>query len=244
MIADGGVSPVGIVGLFPAQAEGDDIRVAFGQSVSADSAVIHGLRQQFGKGDRDNVALSDFVAPADSGRADWLGAFVVTAGGAPERMARAFEAEHDDYSSIMVKALADRLAEAFAEYLHAHVRTDMWGYAASGAFDNDALVAERYSGIRPAPGYPACPDHTEKLTLFKLLDVEATIGVALTESFAMTPGASVSGWYFSHPESRYFGMGRVGRDQVEDYARRKGWTLKEAESWLQPNLGYEPGTAS
>jgi 5-methyltetrahydrofolate--homocysteine methyltransferase len=244
MIADGGVSPVGIVGLFPAQAEGDDIRVAFGQSVSADSAVIHGLRQQFGKGDRDNVALSDFVAPADSGRADWLGAFVVTAGDAPERMARAFEAEHDDYSSIMVKALADRLAEAFAEYLHAHVRTDMWGYAASGAFDNDALVAERYSGIRPAPGYPACPDHTEKLTLFKLLDVEATIGVALTESFAMTPGASVSGWYFSHPESRYFGMGRVGRDQVEDYARRKGWTLKEAESWLQPNLGYEPGTAS
>jgi 5-methyltetrahydrofolate--homocysteine methyltransferase len=154
------------------------------------------------------------------------------------------EAEHDDYGAIMVKALADRLAEACAELMHERVRTEIWGYSAGESWSNDGLVAESYTGIRPAPGYPACPDHTEKRTLFELLDVESSIGVSLTESCAMWPGASVSGWYLSHPEARYFGVGRVGRDQVEDYARRKGWSVDEAERWLSPNLAYTPGEES
>lgn len=227
-----------VVGLFPAQSVGDDIEV----DGPAGRVTVHGLRQQFAKGDRHNLALSDFVAPAESGRTDWIGAFAVTAGERPEELARGYEAAHDDYRAIMVKAIADRLAEAMAELMHARVRTSIWGYAPDERLANDALIAEGYRGIRPAPGYPACPDHTEKRTLFDLLDVKASIGVSLTESCAMTPGASVSGWYFSHPDSAYFGLGRIGRDQAEDYANRKGWSLSEVERWLAPNLGYEPET--
>ena len=229
---------------------GDDIRVYDGlPSNGGDSdrstiATIHTLRQQFAKGERGNLALADFIAPHDSGRSDWIGAFAVTAGRAAEEMAGRLEAEHDDYSAIMVKALADRLAEALAELMHLRVRADFWGYADNESLDNTALISEDYLGIRPAPGYPACPDHTEKQILFDLLDVEATIGISLTESYAMTPGASVSGWYFSHPGAQYFGIGRLGADQVADYAERKGWSIQEAERWLSPNLGYEPGNNS
>jgi 5-methyltetrahydrofolate--homocysteine methyltransferase len=190
--------------------------------------------------ERENLALADFVAPTDAGVADYLGGFAVTAGiGIEEHVAR-FEADHDDYQAIMLKALADRLAEAIAERIHERVRRELWGYAADEELGNEALIAERYQGIRPAPGYPACPDHTEKATLFDLLEAEATAGISLTESFAMSPGASVSGWYFGHPEARYFGVGRIERDQVEDYARRKGWPVDEAERWLAANLNYEP----
>ena len=233
-----------VVGLFPAASDGDDVTIYASEERSSTRAVVHGLRQQFGKGDRGNRCLSDYVAPTHSGRADWLGAFTVTAGIGAAELAAAYEAAHDDYHAIMVKALADRLAEAFAERLHQLVRTELWGYAPAETLDNDALIAEEFVGIRPAPGYPACPDHTEKRTLFELLDVEESIGVALTESCAMTPAASVSGWYLSHPDARYFGVGRIGRDQVADYARRKGWTLEEAERWLAPNLGYDPDTSS
>jgi 5-methyltetrahydrofolate--homocysteine methyltransferase len=235
MEADGAIEPRAVIGLFPAQAAGDDVRVDGG------AHTIYGLRQQFSKDGRANMALADFVAPAASGHQDWIGAFAVTAGAAPERMAKALESEHDDYGAIMVKALADRIAEALAELMHERVRREFWGYATDETLDNDTRISEDYRGIRPAPGYPACPDHTEKRTLFELLEVENTIGVSLTESCAMTPGASVSGWYFSHPEAAYFGMGRVGRDQVEDYASRKGWSVAEVERWLAPNLGYDPG---
>ncbi|MBM4185134.1 MAG: methionine synthase [Gemmatimonadetes bacterium] len=241
------LTPRAVVGLFPAASVGDDIQVFADESGTSVRAVVHGLRQQFAKssatspdpGAAANLALSDFVAPASSGRPDWVGAFAVTVPGA-EALATKFEAEHDDYRAILVKALADRLAEALAERAHEVVRKSLWGYAAAETLDNDALIDEKYRGIRPAPGYPACPDHTEKRTLFALLDAEARVGVRLTESCAMTPAASVSGWYFAHPQSRYFGLGRVGRDQVEDYARRKGWTVAEAERWLAPNLGYDP----
>jgi 5-methyltetrahydrofolate--homocysteine methyltransferase len=183
--------------------------------------------------------LADFIAPRESGRADTLGAFAVTAGtGAAEVVAR-FEAEHDDYSAIMVKALADRLAEAFAERMHQLARAD-WGYGRDEQLSNEDLIAERYRGIRPAPGYPACPDHTEKRTLFRLLDAERYTGIRLTENLAMDPAASVCGLYFAHPQARYFSVDRITREQVEHYARRKGWKLDEAERWLAPNLGYEP----
>jgi 5-methyltetrahydrofolate--homocysteine methyltransferase len=178
------------------------------------------------------------VAPRDSGRADHVGAFAVTAGhGVQERIA-AFKADLDDYSAILLEAVADRLAEAFAERLHQRVRTEYWGYAADEQLDNEALIKERYVGIRPAPGYPACPEHTEKQTIWQLLDVAATAGIELTDSMAMWPGASVSGLYFSHPQSQYFVLGQIGRDQVENYAKRKGMTVAEAERWLAPNLGY------
>jgi 5-methyltetrahydrofolate--homocysteine methyltransferase len=242
MASEGVVQPRAVVGLFPACAQGDDIVVLEEPGDGAEHQVrarIHGLRQQFGKQDRANLSLSDLVAPEGSGVRDWIGAFAVTAGSGAEAMARAFEAMHDDYAAIMVKALADRLAEAFAELLHERVRVRIWGYAADEALDNESLISEAYQGIRPAPGYPACPDHTEKRTLFALLDAERTAGISLTESFAMNPGASVSGWYFSHPDARYFGIGRLGRDQVQDYAARKGWSLAEAERWLAPNLGYD-----
>ena len=180
------------------------------------------------------------MAPKESGVADFVGGFAVTAGlGAGERI-EAFRKELDDYSGILLESLADRLAEAFAERLHERVRKDLWGYAPDEHLDNVGLIKEQYAGIRPAPGYPACPEHTEKRTLWELLDVEQNAGITLTESMAMWPGASVSGWYLSHPESQYFVVGRLGQDQVADYARRKGWTLKEAERWLAPNLGYEP----
>ncbi|MEL7208560.1 MAG: vitamin B12 dependent-methionine synthase activation domain-containing protein, partial [Actinomycetota bacterium] len=184
---------------------------------------------------RANLALADFIAPADSGVADYLGAFTVTTGGATEALAAAYEAEHDDYRAIMVKALADRLAEACAEYLHHRVRTKLWGYE-DRTFTNEELIREKYRGIRPAPGYPACPDHTEKRTIFDLLDTEATIGVSLTESCAMTPAASISGLYFAHPESRYFGVRRIDDEQVTDYAERKGMAVDEVRRWLAPLL--------
>ncbi|MDH3272121.1 MAG: methionine synthase [Gemmatimonadota bacterium] len=242
MAEAGAVEPRAVLGLFPARSDGDDILV-FHPNESRPGqplATLHTLRQQFDKGDRANFALADFVAPAASGVTDWIGAFTVTAGSGAERMAERMEEAHDDYGAILVKALADRLAEAFAELLHRRVRTEFWGYAPNESLDNQALVREEYRGIRPAPGYPACPDHTEKETLFRLLDAERAIGVSLTESFAMSPGPSVSGWYFAHPEARYFGVGRLGRDQVEEYAERKGWSMADAEKWLSPNLGYAP----
>jgi 5-methyltetrahydrofolate--homocysteine methyltransferase len=200
--------------------------------------VLHSLRQQLPKREgRCNEALSDFIAPRDSGVADYIGAFAVTAGIGEDAVAERFKRANDDYSAIMVKALADRLAEAFAERLHQRVRKEFWGYAADETLANEALIAEKYRGIRPAPGYPAQPDHTEKATLFRLLQAER-IGVKLTESFAMTPGAAVCGLYFSHPQSHYFGVGKIERDQVEDYAKRKGWTIAECERWLAPILNY------
>jgi 5-methyltetrahydrofolate--homocysteine methyltransferase len=174
---------------------------------------------------------------------DYVGAFIVTAGLGEDAVADRFKGANDDYSSILVKALADRLAEAFAERMHQRVRRELWAYAADETLSNADLIAEKYSGIRPAPGYPAQPDHTEKATLFGLLDAERAIGVNLTESFAMWPGASVSGLYFSHPQSHYFGVGKIERDQVQDYAKRKGWTVAEAERWLAPVLNYDPATA-
>ena len=227
-------------GFWPAATEGDDILV-FADDVRAKPvATLHTLRQQLSKRDgRFNEALSDFVAPRASGLTDYIGAFAVTAGIGEDAVAERFKRANDDYSAIMVKALADRLAEAFAERLHQRVRREFWGYASDEALSSDDLIAEKYRGIRPAPGYPAQPDHTEKGTLFRLLEAER-IGVKLTESFAMHPGAAVSGLYFSHPQSHYFGVGKIERDQVEDYARRKGWSVAEAERWLAPILNYEP----
>ena len=202
--------------------------------------VLHTLRQQLARREgRANVALADFIAPKETGVQDYIGAFVVTAGIGEDVVADRFKHANDDYSSIMVKALADRLAEAFAERMHQRVRKELWGYAADEKFATRELIAEKYRGIRPAPGYPAQPDHTEKATLFELIDGER-IGVKLTESFAMWPGASVSGLYFAHPEAHYFGVGKIERDQVEDYARRKGWSVREAERWLAPVLNYDP----
>ena len=242
----------GVIGFWPAASVGDDVEVEIGRNPEPGIqvpqspnghrlATLHFLRQQADKpAERGNLCLADFIAPAGRGVADWIGGFAVTAGlGIEPHLAR-FEAAHDDYSAILLKALADRLAEAFAERLHQRVRTEFWGYAVEEALDNDALIAERYRGIRPAPGYPACPDHTEKATLFRLLDAEARTGIRLTDSYAMYPTAAVSGWYFAHPQSRYFVVGRLARDQVADYARRKGWTQGEAERWLAPWLNYEP----
>jgi 5-methyltetrahydrofolate--homocysteine methyltransferase len=190
-------------------------------------------------GEQRNLALADFVAPVGT-RPDWLGGFAVTAGHGELELARRFRQAGDDYSAILSTAIADRLAEAFAEALHRRVRTELWGYAADEAFDLDRMIAEQYRGIRPAPGYPAQPDHTEKTELFRLLDATAATGIELTESLAMTPPAAVSGLYFAHPEAHYFGVGRIERDQVEDYARRKGWDVATAERWLAPILSYEP----
>jgi 5-methyltetrahydrofolate--homocysteine methyltransferase len=236
----------GVLGLFPANAVGDDIEVYADAGDEAGArtevrAVLHSLRQQGEHRDGiPNRALADFVAPKDTGLADHVGAFAVTAGlGSQDRIMQ-FKAELDDYSAILLESLADRLAEAFAERLHERVRKELWGYAADEDLPNEALIGERYVGIRPAPGYPACPEHTEKQTIWSLLDVHANTGIELTDSMAMWPGAAVSGLYFSHPQSQYFVVGRVGQDQVADYAKRKGWTLKEAERWLSSNLAYNP----
>ncbi|MFD0981252.1 methionine synthase [Tropicimonas aquimaris] len=237
-------TPRAVVGFWPANAVGDDIRLFKDDQRTETLATLHTLRQQTAKRDgRPNVALADFVAPEGTGP-DYVGGFVVTAGAEEIDIAKRFEAAHDDYSAILVKALADRFAEAMAERLHQMVRTDFWGYAPEEACDAADLIAERYSGIRPAPGYPAQPDHTEKTTLFDLLDATAATGVELTESLAMWPGASVSGFYIGHPESYYFGVGKVERDQVEDYAARKSMTLAEAERWLAPVLNYAPTSAT
>jgi 5-methyltetrahydrofolate--homocysteine methyltransferase len=230
-------------GFWPANAQGDDIAVYADEARDAPIAVLHSLRQQLSKREgRHNEALSDFVAPRDSKLADYIGAFTVTAGIGEDEVAERFKRANDDYSAILVKALADRLAEAFAERLHQRVRREFWGYAGDETLGRDDLIAEKYRGIRPAPGYPAQPDHTEKGTLFRLLQAER-IGVKLTESYAMWPGAAVCGLYFSHPQSHYFGVGKIERDQVEDYAKRKGWTVAECERWLAPILNYEPRTA-
>jgi 5-methyltetrahydrofolate--homocysteine methyltransferase len=229
-----------VFGLFPAAAVGDDIEIYGDDDRTEPIATIHTLRQQMSKPPgRPNLALADYVAPRDSGVPDHVGAFAVTAGVGLDALVAEFASRHDDYNAILAKALADRLAEAFAERLHERVRREFWGYAHGESLDNTELIREAYQGIRPAPGYPACPDHTEKRTLFELLDVERRTGIALTESFAMTPTAAVSGWYFWHPEARYFGVGKIGRDQVEDYAHRKGMTVADTERWLAPNLGYE-----
>jgi 5-methyltetrahydrofolate--homocysteine methyltransferase len=229
------------VGFFPANRSGDDIVLYTDDSRMETLAVLHHLRQQTMKPPgQPNYCLSDFIAPVESGVSDYIGAFAVTAGHGIERHLDAFAAQHDDYSGILLKALADRLAEAFAERLHQRVRRELWDYAPDECFSNEQLIAEEYRGIRPAPGYPACPDHTEKTVLFELLDAEANTGIHLTESFAMYPASSVSGWYLSHPAARYFNVGKIGRDQVEDYARRKGMTVRDAERWLAPVLAYEP----
>ncbi|WP_207954147.1 methionine synthase [Saccharopolyspora elongata] len=241
VIAEEWIQANGIVAFFPANGVGDDIEVYADEDREVVLAVLHHLRQQGEhRAGVPHRALSDFVAPKGSGLQDYIGGFAVTAShGVAERVAQ-FKADHDDYSAILLESIADRLAEAFAERLHEVVRRDLWGYAEDEQLGNDELIAEKYTGIRPAPGYPACPDHTEKQTLWDLLDVEETTGITLTESMAMWPAASVSGWYFAHPESRYFVVGRIGKDQVLDYADRKGWTLAEAERWLAPNLGYQP----
>ncbi|EJL6395887.1 methionine synthase [Vibrio navarrensis] len=226
----------GMCALFPAASIGDDIEVYSDESRSQVVKVLHNLRQQTEKPKGANYCLSDYVAPKASGKKDWIGAFAVTGGINERELADEFKAQGDDYNAIMIQAVADRLAEAFAEYLHERVRKEIWGYAPDENLSNEELIREKYQGIRPAPGYPACPEHTEKGALWELLNVEQTIGMSLTSSYAMWPGASVSGWYFSHPESRYFAIAQIQQDQVEDYAQRKGWDLLEAEKWLGPNI--------
>jgi 5-methyltetrahydrofolate--homocysteine methyltransferase len=230
-----------VLGLFPANRVGDDIEIYSDENRSEVRATLHMLRQQVAHPkDPLNRCLADFIAPRDSGRIDHIGCFAVTAGIGIDERVKAFEAEHDDYSAIMLKALADRLAEALAERLHEEVRKDYWGYARDESLENDALIGEKYQGIRPAAGYPACPDHTEKDILWDLLDAEANTGIWLTEAKAMVPTASVSGLYFAHPQAHYFAVGKINRDQVEDYAERKGMRVEEVERWLAPNLGYQP----
>jgi 5-methyltetrahydrofolate--homocysteine methyltransferase len=226
-----------VVGLWPANSVGDDVELATGDA----RTTLHFLRQQVDKpAERPDFCLADFIAPKASGKQDWIGAFAVTAGLGIEPHIARFQADHDDYNAILLKALADRLAETLAERIHQRVRKELWGYAADESLDADALIGEKYRGIRPAPGYPACPEHSEKATLFRLLDAERNAGMELTESFAMLPAAAVSGYYFSHPQSQYFVVGRVSKEQAADYAQRKGVSLAQAERWLASNLDYDP----
>ncbi len=239
MIAEKWVMAEGVIGFFPANRDGDDIIIWNDEDRTSERARFHAIRQQMSRrSDRPNFAISDYVAPA--GTPDWIGAFAVTAGVGEDEVAKRFELANDDYNSILSKALCDRFAEAFAEWMHAEVRRTHWGYAPDEALTPEEMIKEAYRGIRPAPGYPAQPDHTEKKTLFELLDVESRTALKLTESYAMWPGAAVSGIYFSHPEAAYFGVGKIERDQIEDYARRKGWTVLETERWLAPILAYDP----
>jgi 5-methyltetrahydrofolate--homocysteine methyltransferase len=239
IVAENWFRAAAVVGFWPANSDGDDVLVFADETRAEPIAVLHTLRQQLTRREgRANVALADFVAPRASGLADYIGGFTVTAGLGEAEVAARLKGANDDYSAIMVSALADRLAEAFAERMHERVRKEFWAYAADETLGAQDLIAEKYRGIRPAPGYPAQPDHTEKGTLFGLLE-DGRIGVTLTESFAMWPGASVCGLYFSHPDSHYFGVGKIERDQVEDYAQRKGWTIAEAERWLAPILNYD-----
>ena len=242
---EGWLTPKGMCALLPANSVGDDVEVYADDTRNEVLETFRFLRQQNHKPDgKPNLSLADYVPRQEDASEGWLGFFAVTAGHGIEPHLAKFEADHDDYSSILLKALADRLAEAFAEYLHERVRKELWGYAAEESLTNEQLIEEAYQGIRPAPGYPACPDHTEKLRLFEMLNIEEEIGISLTESMAMTPTAAVSGLYFAHPEAKYFGVGKLGRDQVADYAARKGWTVDEAERWLSPNLGYDPDQPS
>ncbi|TPG51079.1 methionine synthase [Rhodanobacter glycinis] len=240
IIAEKWLTARAVIGLWPAANILDDVEVYTDTTRTTRLATLHSLRQQADKPiERPNLCLADFITPKEFDKPDWIGGFAVTAGlGIEEHLAR-FQADYDDYSSIILKALADRLAEAFAEHMHERVRREFWGFVPDETLGNDELIAEKYRGIRPAPGYPACPEHTEKATLFELLDVTRNTGIELTEGFSMYPAAAVSGWYYSHPDSQYFVVGRLGKDQVEDYARRKGWTLAEAERWLSSNLDYE-----
>ncbi len=239
LASSGKLNPRGVYGIFPANRVGDDVEIYSNEFRDEVLVTGHHLRQQTEKTDFANYCLADFVAPKSSGKSDYIGAFAVTGGLEEDALADAYEAQHDDYNKIMVKALSDRLAEAFAEYLHEKVRKVYWGYAANENLSNEELIRENYQGIRPAPGYPACPEHTEKAAIWTLLDAENTVGMKLTESYAMWPGASVSGWYFRHPESKYFAVAQIQRDQVEDYAQRKGMPVAEVERWLAPNLGYD-----
>jgi len=229
-----------VIGFFPANAIEDDLELYTDENRQTVQIKLHHLRQQLFKTGKSNLCLADFIAPKENNIEDYVGAFAVTTGIGIEKKLAQFEAEHDDYNSIMLKALADRLAEAFAEHLHERVRKEFWGYVENETLSNEELIAEKYRGIRPAPGYPACPDHTEKASLWALLQPEKNVGISLTENFAMLPTAAVSGWYFSHPNSQYFGVGKIAKDQVEDYAKRKGISTEEAEKWLAPILGYEP----
>jgi 5-methyltetrahydrofolate--homocysteine methyltransferase len=241
IIAEKWFKPAGVVGFWPANSVGDDIELYTDDSRKDVLTTLHTLRQQMARdGGRANFALSDFIAPKESGIADYIGGFAVTAGIGEEEVAKRFERANDDYSKILAQSLGDRLAEAFAEAMHKKVRRELWAYAPDEDLSAEALIGEEYVGIRPAPGYPAQPDHTEKRTLFEILDAEKATGLKLTESCAMWPASAVSGLYFSHPESRYFGVGKIGRDQVADYATRKGWTIEEAERWLSPILSYDP----
>ncbi|MCO6357234.1 methionine synthase [Roseivirga pacifica] len=229
-----------VVGLYPANAVGDDIKVYTDKEKSGTRTTFHMLRQQGKKGSGlPNLSLADYVAPVESGKVDYIGAFAVTAGIGIEPLIEKYEKDHDDYNAIMIKAIADRMAEALAELMHEKVRKELWGYAVTETLDNENLIREKYQGIRPAPGYPACPEHTEKRLLFDLLEVEKNTGISLTESYAMYPAASVSGFYFMHEEAKYFGLGKIEKDQVQDYAQRKGMSLQEAEKWLSPNLTYD-----
>ncbi|MBI1289410.1 MAG: DUF559 domain-containing protein [Flavobacteriales bacterium] len=240
IVSEKWITASGVVGLWPANAVGDDLELYTDESRSEVLSTVHSLRQQSKKAAGvANLALADFIAPKETGLQDYMGGFTVTAGLGIEKKLEEFAADHDDYSSIMLKALADRLAEAFAEKLHEIVRKDVWGYEPEESLSNEELIREKYRGIRPAPGYPACPDHTEKPELFRLLNATEITGVSLTESLAMMPAASVSGWYFGHPESKYFGLGKIEKDQVEDYASRKGMEVKEAERWLSSSLNYD-----
>lgn len=240
IVSEGWLQARAVIGFFPANAVGDDVVVYRDEARQEERTRFHFLRQQMAKrAGRANFCLADFIAPRTSGVQDYLGAFAVTAGLGIEKQLAVFKSNHDDYNDIMLKALADRLAEAFAERMHERVRQEFWGYAPDENLENDALIGEEYRGIRPAPGYPACPDHTEKAALFELLDAESKAGIHLTESFAMLPAASVSGFYFGHPDAQYFGVGRIGRDQVKDYAERRGADFEATERWLAPNLGYD-----
>jgi 5-methyltetrahydrofolate--homocysteine methyltransferase len=240
-VAEELLSARGVYGFFPANSDGDDVVVYTDESRTTERARFPMLRQQWEReGQTSFRSLADYVAPVDSGRADYLGAFAVSAGFDIEPLVERFTKDHDDYNKIMAESLADRLAEAFAECLHERARRD-WGYGRDERLSKDELIEEKYRGIRPAAGYPSCPDHTEKRTLWDLLAVEPATGIALTESFAMYPAASVSGLYFAHPEARYFAVDLISRDQVESYAARKGMPIAEVERWLAPNLSYEAG---
>jgi 5-methyltetrahydrofolate--homocysteine methyltransferase len=231
----------GVYGLFRANAIGDDVELYTDETRGEVVEEFHFLRQQTGRdGDKPCRSLADFIAPRETRLQDSIGAFAVTAGIGVHELCDKFRKDNDDYNAIMTEALADRLAEAFAECLHKHVR-NVWGYGLTENLTPQELIAEGYRGIRPAPGYPACPDHTEKAAIWRLLDVEAATGMKITESYAMWPGSSVSGIYFAHPEARYFSLGKIGKDQVEEYAQRKGWSVEETERWLGPNLNYDRG---
>jgi 5-methyltetrahydrofolate--homocysteine methyltransferase len=228
-----------VIGFFPCNSSGDDIMVYQNDDPKKQLTTLHHLRQQIKKGtNQPNRCLNDFIAPKESGTTDYIGAFAVTAGIGIEKWIEEFKSQHDDYKAILLQALADRLAEAFAERMHQKVRMELWGYAKDETLKSEELISEKYQGIRPAPGYPACPDHTEKQTLFKILDAEKNTSIKLTESCAMHPAASVSGWYFAHPEAKYFGIGKIGKDQVEDLAKRKNISFEEMERWLRSVVNY------